>query len=349
MGSKQETTVQESSVQESSVQETKIQEMMAKKTAAEGTATEETTAEELTVSVIIPAYNRAATIGRAIQSILKQTHPVHEIIIVDDASTDTTVDVVKALHDTMKTKSNALSFSSSLSLIQHATNNGAAAARNTGIKVAKGQYIAFLDSDDEWAPHKLERQLEFLKKSSEEIQMVCTGFTLNILDDKKVIENRLLHHRDINQSIYEGCDLSPGSTLLANRDIFDQVGLFDEKLSRLEDWDWLLRYRQVGRIGVIHELLATIYNQRGRQGDALKRSVPLFIKNHMSTFNQLGFLKKRAIIANMWLQVGGTLLREKKIVSTAAALFIAFFWDPFVIFKYYLRSCETADRTRLKQ
>ena len=100
------------------------------------------------ISVVIPAYNAAAWIRRAVNSVLSQTRPADEIIVVDDGSTDGTGDIVRMYDGRVR-------------LLQQA-NAGAAAARNTGILAATGDWIAFLDADDEWLPQKLQRQTEYL-------------------------------------------------------------------------------------------------------------------------------------------------------------------------------------------
>ncbi|HZJ24334.1 MAG TPA: glycosyltransferase family 2 protein, partial [Anaerolineales bacterium] len=98
------------------------------------------------VSVIIPAYNRASTIARSVESALAQTLQDLEIIVVHDGSTDTTCDVVQGIADER------------VRLVRHGGNLGAAAARNTGMKASQARYIAWLDSDDEWLPEKLQTQ-----------------------------------------------------------------------------------------------------------------------------------------------------------------------------------------------
>lgn len=106
-----------------------------------------------TVSAIIPTYNRAHLVGRAIKSALAQTWQDLELIIVDDGSNDNTESLVNSFDDPR------------IRYIRHNVNRGVAAARNTGIKAAKGEYLAFLDSDDEWMTDKLERQLNVFKTS----------------------------------------------------------------------------------------------------------------------------------------------------------------------------------------
>jgi len=102
------------------------------------------------ISVIIPAYNAAKYIKNTVESVLKQTYQNFEIIIVDDASSDNTVEVVNSIKDER------------IKLIRHARNQGPGAARNTALDAAKGEYVTFLDSDDEWLPQRLEKMLEIV-------------------------------------------------------------------------------------------------------------------------------------------------------------------------------------------
>src|ERR1043166_1854397 len=106
------------------------------------------------VSVVLPTYNRAHTLARAVRSVLAQSHRHLEIVVVDDGSTDATVALVQklALEDPR------------VRLVQQA-NRGPAAARNTGVRQARGEFVAFQDSDDEWLVEKLERQLAALERS----------------------------------------------------------------------------------------------------------------------------------------------------------------------------------------
>ena len=109
------------------------------------------TQEKISVSVIIPTYNREKLVSRSIQSVLDQTYQDYEIIVVDDASIDNTEKVVKSFNDVR------------IRFLRSNLNKGGSAARNMGIIAANGEYIAFLDSDDEWLPEKLEKQISILK------------------------------------------------------------------------------------------------------------------------------------------------------------------------------------------
>ncbi|HFF5272228.1 TPA: glycosyltransferase family 2 protein, partial [Acinetobacter baumannii] len=104
------------------------------------------------VSIITPSYNSAKYIGKTIDSVISQTYKKWELIIIDDCSTDSSVEIIKDYEN----KDNRIK------LIQLKENSGAAVARNTGIQLARGRFIAFLDSDDSWLPEKLEKQLKFM-------------------------------------------------------------------------------------------------------------------------------------------------------------------------------------------
>ena len=120
------------------------------------------------VSVIIPTYNRAACLKLALASVLNQTYQNFEIIVVDDASTDGTADVVRGFADAR------------ITYVRHDVNRGkvgaGAAARNSGIARAQGTYIAFLDDDDEWLPEKLARQVAVLDRGPRSVGAIYTGF-----------------------------------------------------------------------------------------------------------------------------------------------------------------------------
>ena len=126
--------------------------------------------EKPTGSVIIPTYNRARMVDRAIQSVLSQTYQDFEIIVVDDASTDNTQEVVKECMFRDKR----------VRYIKHEKNKGGSAARNTGIKNEHGEYVGFLDSDDEWLPTKLEKQIELFRKRCNSVGAVyCLQYMMD--------------------------------------------------------------------------------------------------------------------------------------------------------------------------
>jgi len=115
------------------------------------------------ISVISPTYNRAHLITRAVHSVLNQTYQDFEYIVVDDASTDNTEEVIKGFKDER------------IKYIKHEKNRGPSAARNTGIKAAKGEYIGFLDSDDEWLPEQAEKQVSKFLESPDNVGVIYCG------------------------------------------------------------------------------------------------------------------------------------------------------------------------------
>ncbi len=180
-------------------------------------------------SIVLPVFNRAATIGRAIASVTRQTVDDWELIVVDDGSTD---EVRSALVQAGADQR--------ISLIRHDRNRGAAAARNTGIRAATGSFVAFIDSDDEWLPEKLHHQIDIMD-ARPRLGGLCTAFTLKRVQSGYAEDRRPRPTPTWLANLLDGCFVSPGTTLLARRECFHTVGLLDESLRRFEDWDWLLR------------------------------------------------------------------------------------------------------------
>lgn len=178
------------------------------------------------IAVIIPTYNRLDSLKRALKSVLAQTHVADEIIVVDDGSSDDTGQYI--------TKN----FPQVRYIHQH--NQGVSAARNTGIKTSCADWIALLDSDDEWLPNKLARQVSALNKNPE-IKITHSN-EIWIRSGKRV--NQMDKHRKAGGWIFQHClplcAISPSSAII-HRQLFDQLGLFDENLPACEDYDLWLR------------------------------------------------------------------------------------------------------------
>ncbi len=207
------------------------------------------------VSVIIPTYNRAEFLKSAVKSVMTQTYRNFELILVDDGSTDNTVEVVKR-------------FTEAKYIYQK--NKGVSAARNTGIKAASGEYTAFLDSDDTWKPDKLEKQIEFHEGNPE--YLISQTDEAWIRNGKWA--NPMKKHRKYHGWIFEKClplcIVSP-SAVMMKKELFDKTGLFDESLPACEDYDLWLRISAFHPIALIDEKLIV---KRGGHGDQLSSSVP---------------------------------------------------------------------------
>jgi glycosyltransferase involved in cell wall biosynthesis len=201
------------------------------------------------ISVLIPAYNRAAVIGAAIESVLAQRLPdgneagAIEIVVVDDASSD---DLAAAL----------CPFGDRLRLVRHEQNAGAAAARNTAVAAARGDHLAFLDSDDVWLPGKLARQLAAMRQF--DWKASCTAYLLarqGAGDCRS--PNLATGPVELDRMVW-GCFVGPGSTMICRKSLFDEIGTFDARLQRQEDWDWLLRLVHRHALGFLAEPLARV-------------------------------------------------------------------------------------------
>src|SRR5690348_4594727 len=199
------------------------------------------------VSIIMPVFNRAATVGRAIASVMAQAFGDWELIIVDDGSEDDLPAATAAFPDER------------LRLLRHERNRGAAAARNTGIGAARAPLIAFLDSDDEWLPAKLARQVDAIERAEPRLGALCTAFRLRRTRTGHSEDRYPSAARGWPAQFLDGCFVSPGTTLLARRECFDTVGLLDESLARFEDWDWLLRLVERYDFDCVPEILAIVH------------------------------------------------------------------------------------------
>jgi len=178
------------------------------------------------VSVIIPTYNRGWIIKEAVDSVLSQNFLGFEIIVVDDGSTDNTQDILSAYKNDIK-------------VLKH-NNQGVSAARNRGIALASGRFIAFLDSDDLWMPNKLSTQVDFFNTNKE--ALICQTEEIWIRNNVRV--NPKKRHKKLSGMIFEPslclCMVSP-SAVMIKRELFETVGLFDESLPACEDYDLWLR------------------------------------------------------------------------------------------------------------
>lgn len=179
------------------------------------------------VSVIIPTYNRVNFLEEAIESVLSQEYKNFELIIVDDGSTDETRDIVRRY-----TKEVAYFYQD---------RRGVSCARNMGIKISSGEYIAFLDSDDKWLAKKLSCQMDFFTQNP--YASIC--YTEEIWFRKDIRVNPLKKHRKHGGRIFEKvlplCIISPSSVMIKRDLFFDRVGFFDESLPACEDYDMWLR------------------------------------------------------------------------------------------------------------
>lgn len=207
------------------------------------------------VSVIIPTYNRAASIAASIQSILDQTWQNYEIIVVDDGSTDNTRQVVENFADDR------------IRYIYLEQNSGPSRARNEGIRQAKYEFIAFLDSDDEWLPQKLEKQMQVMLNAPETVGLVyCRVRTRKEDGDEIVSPSFALKKEQLEGKLLMnlvGGNVIDTTTILIRRQCLEQTGGFDEELRCLEDWELVLRIAEKWGFGFVDEILVDAYISEG--------------------------------------------------------------------------------------
>jgi glycosyltransferase involved in cell wall biosynthesis len=228
------------------------------------------------VSVVILTYNRAAFLLTAIQSVLNQTFHNFEIIVVDDGSQDQTTEMVRSLTDQR------------IRYLRHEANKGQAASRNTGIRQALGEYVAFLDDDDEWLPQKLEKQVALLDSSSCRVGIVYTGFYSMEGSTKRVI-NRFIPEKR-GYAVKAMCQrnwIGTPSTVLIRRVCFDKTGLFDEGLASAVDYDMWLRISNEFEIDYIREPLVyyRVHDNRiSANHESRVRGLEGLLRKHASFF-----------------------------------------------------------------
>ncbi len=193
------------------------------------------------ISCIVPIYNAAPYLAEALDCILAQTVPIDEIILIDDGSTD-------------DSRAVAARYSQHASLVSQ-DNHGPAAARNHGLRLASGDLITFLDADDIWAVDKTERQLDAFTERPE--LTICMTYVQNFWEPE---------FQPAAQLDRKFTDAQPGyvcQCLMARRDVFDRVGLFDESLRMSEDTDW---FGRAERAGVVKQMLSDVLVHRRLHG-----------------------------------------------------------------------------------
>lgn len=182
------------------------------------------------ISVIIPAYNASKTIEKCITSVLNQTHTaIYQILIVNDGSSDNTVEIVESV-----IKKNSLS---NIQIINK-PNGGVSSARNAGMQVAKGEFIAFLDSDDAWLPQKIEKQLIVFEQYPD---VFFVGTTMNGMVFKKFFCKKFSKTTEITLKNLLFKNFFQPSTVIMRKEIIEKIGFFDENQRYAEEGNYFMR------------------------------------------------------------------------------------------------------------
>lgn len=229
------------------------------------------------ISVIIPAFNAAKTIIRAIDSVRAQECDALEILIIDDGSSDNTIEVVRSVAREGE----------QIRIFQMEKNQGVSAARNVGIRNAKGTYIAFLDADDIWLPGKLKNQIEMIKSDSSITLVSCNSQLLSPTGE-------FLKEGHVNRPPVQGVDawktlltynFLPTPTVFTYTELVREIGGFDESLKVGEDLDLWIKLGLRGKIAVLPKIYTCYYDTPGslmkRNVDQTKQIVIPMLQRHL--------------------------------------------------------------------
>lgn len=243
------------------------------------------------ISVVIPAYNREKTITRAINSVLNQTYKDLELIIIDDNSTDETQKVVESINDDR------------INYYKLSENKGACYARNFGASKAKGQYIAFQDSDDEWFSDKLEIQMEEMKKNDADmvfsrVQLYEEGNNQKYIGTapKKNKKSGIITYEELLSKTIIGTP-----TILVKKETFDEIK-FDEEMPRFQDWEFSLRLAKKHKIYYIAKDVMKAYRQANSITNQNNKGI--IALNKIYDKNKEGYKKNKKAYANIQILLG---------------------------------------------
>ncbi len=265
------------------------------------------------ISVVIPVYNRAHCIGRSLESVCAQGINDLEVLVGDDASTDGTPEKVLELMPEAK-------------VIRLPANRGAAAARNAVLRLAQGEFVACLDSDDEWLPGKLEKQLAFLR-AHPEVALVGTGHFLACMDGSRVAFPGK-NPSDWRRELQSAASFHGASTPMVRRKAIGEVGLQDERLRVLEDWDWLLRMAERFPIHVIPDPLSVIHENNPSDPDRTVESMQIFLAKHRDSFLHYGESHARGVVSQHQENAARTLFRHGRPMEGCRLLWKSFTGAP---------------------
>ena len=220
------------------------------------------------VSVIVPTHGREDLVLRAVSSVLRQSVESIEVIVVDDGSAPP-IDFPSDLRDER------------LRVVRRTQNCGAAAARNTGVENARGDWLAFLDSDDVWHADKLRLQLdEAARWPSDSPIAFASGW--RYVRDLKVVSEIMPVDADTPARFAAGSWFNPGSTILIRRELAVRIGPQDERLRRLEDYDWFLRFAFAGgRLKVVRKSLVDVRWHRGLDDKIVRAAAAVIAREYL--------------------------------------------------------------------
>lgn len=244
------------------------------------------------ISVVIPVHGRLPQLREAVATALSED-PL-EVIVVDDASPDpVTLDALN-LYDPR------------IVIARLAVNQGAAAARNHGVQMARGAWVAFLDSDDVWVAGKLRSQCAYIARYPD-TRLLAGGFILRRPAGDCL---RVPVAGTAWQRALDPCEFSPGSTLLAHKDVFAAAGGYDVRFRRLEDWEWLIRALRVCPIAVVPEPLAIVHGSGHPSLEMVRTYATLLERTHGAAIRRMSWGDWARLKSSIFLEYGVAAMNE---------------------------------------
>jgi glycosyltransferase involved in cell wall biosynthesis len=274
------------------------------------------------VSVVVPAYNAATFLAGAIDSVLGQTLPPAQVIVVDDGSTDDTPGVIAR-------------YAERVTAVRLA-NGGVARARNAGARMATSRWIAFLDADDEWLPTKLERQIA---RAGDDVALVYTDrFNVGARGPLPPVQSEIqpLYEGDVFLDLLRLGNHVTLSTVMVRRDVFERLGGFRETFRNAEDWDLWIRLAAEHRVAACHEPLVNYRFHAGmKSGDpaAMWRARVRIVGDALDSprGQRLAGAERRAVWASTWRTNGWDAGRRGRTADAVSAYARALAYEPLSV------------------
>jgi glycosyltransferase involved in cell wall biosynthesis len=277
------------------------------------------------VSVVIPTYGRSELLGRAIDSVLAQTYDHIEIIVVDDND--------KGSEDQLETEHQIRLYIQNRDIIylKHEKNAGGSAARNTGIKASKGEYIALLDDDDEWFPQKLEKQIAYFKDLNEKVGVIYCSYILEEYHgDREIIRTE---RGDLTKELLL-LKFDPGasSTLVFRKNVLDKIGYFDQSFVRHQDLEVLIRLCREYLIDVCPDVLLRINGHNFPSASKIEKVKKVFFDTFKNDIKNLSFIDQKKVYAKHYIELSLLFLNERNFFKIIQYYFIATGYYPPILF-----------------
>jgi glycosyltransferase involved in cell wall biosynthesis len=272
------------------------------------------------ISVIIPTCNRAGFVAGSVKSVSAQSLKDLEIIVVDDGSSDHTAAVIEGLNQP------------GLVYLRHDRRLGGATARNTGILRSTGEYVAFLDDDDEWYPEKLARQMDVMLSSPSEVGGVYTGYFIVDRSNAQIRGQIVPTERgDLYEALLAGNCIGGTSSVLLRRACFEEVGLFDERLPSFQDYDLWLRIARKFHFDYVREPMLKYFVHADKiwtNSEALLQGLELMLRKHG---HSAAFRRKCSVY---YLSLGVQFCERNQLGAGRGALMNAVRLNPLAIESY---------------